>query len=699
VRLGDILKNELGIKSLVNSANQFLFTHPVSGIAGAIKVRGGSGLVAECDQLLAEQSLKVTDVAVTGAHNLGSAGFEKIFHAVPPVYAPTQEAERNMEATMKTLLMKVDGEGIETVVMPILGGGIYGWSDARPALFRSLLDAIADWGSAESAGHPRKLRRIVLMDQKESLMKDLGDAMRNYDDQEESPAGYAEEPVFSPPMFPRHLWMYDCHDTGRGWVPYDYDQACQLDAAFDAGLETVPIRGDRGGVLSDSPHIPAGEISATYEVDFTSRGKDHIAMQRNTVSSHPRKVVAEALNSVEEAKRRLPLYKETYESQHAAYLQARQEWEHKQNQSPSPPPARVSPAQRVLGWMFSSRAQQPKPSETGVPFLARASSLRRIFSQVAEDTANTELSLIGFQKMATKAKQQLQQKLDKAKAKSALIPLKLQGEASLQDAVDNFKDYVARRGAVNLSVEVMPDGVVLHALGKLNLAAAETELHSWNNERAWRLLEANKVQFPSEWGDINEDGDPSFQEVSCDSDEFRKVVQLMKDETGLGNRTNVWSKTVTKVERVVNPIMWTNYASTCVRLKQFPRNKEKGANEVWVKHGTGNTDPKIICQGETGLAFNYSRETGNFYGKALYTAEMAAYVDAGYAYQSGGTGQILLCKFAAGSVCQKDKPEQSLLQAPDGYDCIRGPVRGDMQALMSYSSFQVYPFYLVSYMP
>ena len=191
-----------------------------------------------------------------------------------------------------------------------------------------------------------------------------------------------------------------------------------------------------------------------------------------------------------------------------------------------------------------------------------------------------------------------------------------------------------------------------------------------------------------------------FGQVSPDSAEFKKVTQLMTDVTGKGNLQGVWPNQILKVERVVNPILWTKYSSFCKDLQKYPRNKDLGANEVWVKHGTMHTDPIGICKSELGIDKNYSRETGNFFGKALYTAESAEYVHPGYSYVNGDIGQMLLCKFAAGTVYQSTRVDDNtrrFVRAPDGHDSVRGPVRGDLQAFMAYLNFQVYPFYLVSF--
>jgi len=54
-------------------------------------------------------------------------------------------------------------------------------------------------------------------------------------------------------------------------------------------------------------------------------------------------------------------------------------------------------------------------------------------------------------------------------------------------------------------------------------------------------------------------------------------------------------------------------------------------------HGTGNTDPKIIYEGEDGLDMRHGGE-GCLWGKAVYFAVNASYsVSYSYRSQTGGT--------------------------------------------------------------
>ena len=88
------------------------------------------------------------------------------------------------------------------------------------------------------------------------------------------------------------------------------------------------------------------------------------------------------------------------------------------------------------------------------------------------------------------------------------------------------------------------------------------------------------------------------------------------------------------------------------------------------------------------------------YGRGAYFAEEADYSHNGYVYKVPGstTGdcQMFLCRLAAGNVEQRT-PDQSIKGPSNGYDSVRGPVRGQQQAYILYDFYQSYPEYLITY--
>jgi O-acetyl-ADP-ribose deacetylase (regulator of RNase III) len=119
---GDIASE--AVDAIVNAANSALVLG--SGVAGAIRVRGGPAVQAECDR---HGPIRVGEAAVTGAGRL-AARF--VIHAatMPPGGAATEESVR---AAMRSALEAACALGVKTLAVPALGAGVAGFSLQRCA--------------------------------------------------------------------------------------------------------------------------------------------------------------------------------------------------------------------------------------------------------------------------------------------------------------------------------------------------------------------------------------------------------------------------------------------------------------------------------------------------------------------------------------------------------------------------------------
>lgn len=357
------------------------------------------------------------------------------------------------------------------------------------------------------------------------------------------------------------------------------------------------------------------------------------------------------------------------------------------------------------------------------PLMRKSSFTRRFFTHIADEEAEVTLELSSFGAAADQVKETLVEDIQSAELMSPSMTIKaLLSDEPFEDAVSQFEDSLLRAGIkfVQLDIDVMNGSFVIRTMGKENLLIAKSQFDAWNSQRIIAMLEESaashqvqhKVQYPCgaqgeewfKWDSITTDDEIALCPISEDTDEYQNVVQLMRDETGLGTAKNVWTRKITKIERVVNVPLWRSYYFFCQDLKAKKRNKGS-ANELWVKHGTGSMDPFKICSGEAGIDKNYSREKGNMFGKATYTAENAAYSDdRNYCYDlpDGKSRQMFLCRFAAGTVLEMTYGEasQQLLRQPKEADSVRGDVvpGSNFFALMSYTDYQVYPAYLVTFL-
>lgn len=119
---GDIASQE--VDAVVNAANSHLVLG--SGVAGAIRAKGGPAIQEECDRI---GPIAVGDAAVTGAGELPARW---VVHAasMPPGGSASEESVRG---AMRRSLELARKKGCRTVAVPAIGAGVAGFPLQRCA--------------------------------------------------------------------------------------------------------------------------------------------------------------------------------------------------------------------------------------------------------------------------------------------------------------------------------------------------------------------------------------------------------------------------------------------------------------------------------------------------------------------------------------------------------------------------------------
>jgi O-acetyl-ADP-ribose deacetylase (regulator of RNase III) len=119
---GDIASE--AVDAIVNAANSALVLG--SGVAGAIRARGGPAIQAECDRI---GPIAVGEAAVTGGGELPA---RLVIHAatMPPGGAADEASVRD---AMRSALARARERGVKTLAVPALGAGVAGFSLQRCA--------------------------------------------------------------------------------------------------------------------------------------------------------------------------------------------------------------------------------------------------------------------------------------------------------------------------------------------------------------------------------------------------------------------------------------------------------------------------------------------------------------------------------------------------------------------------------------
>lgn len=136
---GDITEQQ--VDAVVNAANSSLLGG--GGVDGAIHRRGGSAILAECQEL---RNGRYPDGLPTGeavATTAGDLPARWVIHTVGPVYAKSEDRSELLASCYRRSLQVADELGAQTVAFPAVSAGVYGWplDDAARIALRTVASA------------------------------------------------------------------------------------------------------------------------------------------------------------------------------------------------------------------------------------------------------------------------------------------------------------------------------------------------------------------------------------------------------------------------------------------------------------------------------------------------------------------------------------------------------------------------------
>lgn len=120
--LGDITDSEC--EAIVNAANTELWLG--SGVAGAIREKGGPGIQEECEKL---GPIDLGEAAVTGGGNLKA---KYVIHAASMDF-DTPTTEESLYDSVKNSFLRAEELGVSSIAFPAIGTGVADFDEARCA--------------------------------------------------------------------------------------------------------------------------------------------------------------------------------------------------------------------------------------------------------------------------------------------------------------------------------------------------------------------------------------------------------------------------------------------------------------------------------------------------------------------------------------------------------------------------------------
>ena len=139
IKQGDI--TDIEVDAIVNAANTRLLLG--SGVAGAIRRKGGDLIQRECDKI---GSIPLGKAIVTGAGKL-KAKF--VIHAAG-MHLGRGVCEESLREATKNSLLRADENGVNTIAFPAIGTGIGGFPTNKCA--QVMIDIVVEYLKNEKTG-------------------------------------------------------------------------------------------------------------------------------------------------------------------------------------------------------------------------------------------------------------------------------------------------------------------------------------------------------------------------------------------------------------------------------------------------------------------------------------------------------------------------------------------------------------------
>ena len=159
---------------------------------------------------------------------------------------------------------------------------------------------------------------------------------------------------------------------------------------------------------------------------------------------------------------------------------------------------------------------------------------------------------------------------------------------------------------------------------------------------------------------------------------------------------------IINIMSIQNVMLWQIFG---MGLKQTEKKNKMKAETQYLWHGSRNTDPKIIYEGEEGFNVIYSSD--GMWGKGLYFAQDASYSHK-YAHQhENGVRGMFLSLLNVGKIANvqyKENVTRKFRSPPNQMDSVKGQAKykfggelTDSDVIVVYANKKAYPMYYVLY--
>lgn len=153
---------------------------------------------------------------------------------------------------------------------------------------------------------------------------------------------------------------------------------------------------------------------------------------------------------------------------------------------------------------------------------------------------------------------------------------------------------------------------------------------------------------------------------------------------------------IIQIEKIYNCVLYEKFINELRRMIRKYPNKDINGIVKHLFHGCGQTDPKVIYEGEDGLDIRFSN--AGAYGQGIYFANNSGY-SLGYSHRKGNNMQMFVALVCTGDSVQQPPGQYRIPPLKKGskterFDSINNGQGGHF---IVYDNVKVYPGYLITF--
>ncbi|CAK61061.1 unnamed protein product (macronuclear) [Paramecium tetraurelia] len=624
--------------AIVNSCNSkmsFGDHLQLSGVAQSIFEMGGTQFQSFCSDYI--KKYKELQQGVVCTYKMpAQRQIKYILNVATPIYSKGDQTDddlKKIEENIKALFKEIKNLDIETVTIPIFGGGACGYSFNQAAMV--VLNTTINQLYAEN----NSIKKIYIAELTDVKIDQLTKILKQ---------------LLEPPLAQREIqyqWQWQDRSKFK-----DYDDE-EINKQIDEAYEQFLLTGQEQNILLKFPY---SKKPGTHQIDFQNKTVTDISL--STTKALITKLVSNSkkyffgYEQVDDQLNEYIMIQELsnvtqfdiFYKQHYVIIkqgemyQMNLETQYKRQIQKTKYQTKKDPSKQQYNYLVDKQYQFQVTQYQVSKLVKQKNNYGQFTVQSFNDNLNETII------------KQIKQYLSRETTKLEIYIPNLQ-----EDEIENIQNQIQKTALSSEGKFLSGNKVIIEFFKK-------------KYSQICQIIEQFKSRgksYPKEWIPQNE----NYLKVALksDSEEFKNISTMFK-------KTD--SGTIYEIYRIQNKSLWDNYISEKNKLIQIYQQNgvilSQIETERYLWHGVRTKHPKIIYSGLK-EAFDYSYSDVGLWGVGIYFAEKASY-SRHYSYklqkadQQGEGRQVFLCCLITTGKVSTMPQDKNIKRPPQGYDCVSG---------------------------